>query len=810
MTRTSRAALAALAAAACAAPAPAAPSGYRLPPPEVVRILDAGAPPAVRMSPAGDAVLLVDREQNPPLAVVAEPFLRLAGVRLVAARGAQQHLVYGTGLTVLGLPEGAKTRVALPPGSRIGMPVFAPNGTAFAFTRDLDDRLELWLGDTKTGQVSAVANVRLNDVAGDAMRFSADGRTLWLLTVPEGRGAPPPQPAVPQGPAIEETAGKTAPVATYQDLLRNAHDEDLFEHFARSQVVKLDVASRRGPPVGAPGLYTRLEPSPDGRYLLVARMKRPFSYRVPYRQFPHALEVWDAAGRPVRTVADLPLADQTPRQGVPTGPRHVEWQPMEDAELFWTEALDGGDPMRKVPFRESLKTLRAPFAGEAHEVRQLVNRLVAVDWTPTPGTAVLTEFDRARRWRTTSVVDLDNASTPPRVLFDLSAQDAYKDPGRFVHATSRRGARTILQEGVVAFLSGDGATPDGLVPFLDAIDVSSGEKRRLFRSPDGVLERFVGFPGPSRTKIVTERETPTEPPNLWLRDLAQNTQVKLTDYKDPAPEFAGVKKEILKYQRADGVPLSGTLYLPAGYEGGKKLPCFIWAYPLEYSDASTAGQVRASPNAFTRPQGASPLFFLTQGWAVLMDATMPVVGDPEKMNDTYVDQIVGAAKAAIDALDARGVVDRKKVVVGGHSYGAFMTANLLAHSDLFAAGIARSGAYNRTLTPFGFQSERRSYWEAPDLYAKVSPFTYADRIKTPLLLIHGEADNNSGTFPIQSERLFAAIQGNGGTARLVLLPFEAHGYRARESVLDALAEMLDWGKRWTEAAAGAASGTPAN
>ena len=789
--------LAAAAAALVPCPSSFAVSTYKLPPKEVVEIFDAPVPPQVRLSPAGDAVMLVDVVPDPPLAVVAEPFLRLAGARLVPARGALQHLFYASGLSVLSLPDGQTTRVTVPAGSRLGMPVFSPDGSAFAFTRDTDDQTEVWLGMTKTGRAAALPGVRLDDVAAEALRFSTDSRTLWLLAIPADRGPAPPEPAVPEGPVVEETAGKKAQVATYEDLLKSPRDEELFAHYATSQVLKVDVASRRVSPVGAPGLYARLEPSPDGRYLLVARMKRPFSYHVPYQDFPHALEVWDGAGRVLRTVADLPLADQTPRQGVPTGPRHVEWQPMEEASLFWTEALDGGDPLRKVPFRESLRTIRAPFAGEAREVRQLVNRFVDVEWTVTPGTAIVTEYDRARRWRTTSVIDLDNTSTPPKVLFDLSAQDAYKDPGRFVLATSRRGRRTIVQEGVVAFLAGEGATPAGARPFLDAVDLSTGQTRRLFESPDDALERFVGFLGGGRTKIVTRRETPSEPPNLWLVDLAQHQKKRLTDFKDPAPQFAGVKKEILKYTRADGVPLSGTLYLPAGYESGTRLPCLLWAYPLEYSDAGTAGQVRASPNAFTRPQGASPLFFLTQGWAVLMDATMPVVGDPEKMNDTYVDQITGAAKAAIDALDARGVVDRKKVVVAGHSYGAFMTANLLAHSDLFAAGIARSGAYNRTLTPFGFQSERRTYWEAPETYLRMSPFTYADRIKTPLLLIHGLADNNSGTFPMQSERLYAAIQGNGGTARLVLLPDEAHGYRARESVLDTLAEMLEWGKRWT-------------
>jgi dipeptidyl aminopeptidase/acylaminoacyl peptidase len=770
---------------------------YKLPPKVVVDILDAPGTPILRESPAGDAILLVQVEQNPPLSLVAEPFLRLGGVRLTPNRGTRQHLVYGTGLTLLTLPDGRKTRVELPALSRIGLPVFSPDGTAFAFTRDTEDRTELWTGDAKASKARAHSDVRLNDVLGESMRFSSDGHFLWLLTVPAGRGPAPPEPAVPAGPVIEEAVGKTAQVATFQDLLKSSRDEDLFAYYGASQVVRFDLATGKRTPVGSPGLYESAEPSPDGKYLLVTRLKRPFSYRVPYQAFPRTLEVWDAAGTPLRAVADLPLADQTPRQGVPMGARRMEWQPMEEASLFWVEALDGGDPLKKVPFRESLKTLAAPFADEPREAGKLVHRFRDAEWTSSPGRALLTEFDRDRRWRTTSLVDLGLPGAAPKVLFDLSAQDAYGDPGRFVLATSRRGQRTILMDGDTAWLAGEGASPKGSFPFLDRIDVASGQKSRLFRSDDDAFERFVAFVGSSRSRIVTRRETKAEPTNLWLVDLETKKRTRLTDDKDPAPQLTGMRKEILKYERADKVPLSGTLYLPPLYKEGTRIPCFVWAYPLEYSDADTAGQVRLSPNSFTRLTGASPLFFLTQGWAVLMDATMPVVGDPEHMNDTYIEQIAASAKATIDALDARGVVDRKRVVVGGHSYGAFMTANLLAHTDLFAAGIARSGAYNRSLTPFGFQSERRNYWEATDVYTKVSPFTYANRIKTPLLLIHGEADNNSGTYPIQSERLFAAIQGTGGTARLVILPSEAHGYRARESVLHTLAEMLEWGEKWT-------------
>jgi dipeptidyl aminopeptidase/acylaminoacyl peptidase len=385
-----------------------------------------------------------------------------------------------------------------------------------------------------------------------------------------------------------------------------------------------------------------------------------------------------------------------------------------------------------------------------------------------------------------------------RVLFDLSINDAYKDPGVPVTITRPDGTRIILKEGDSIYLTGQGAAPEGSRPFLDRLDLKTGSKARLFHCGERTFERVFGFVGDSRSITLISHETKTEPANYFTVDLTSQKRTKLTDFRDPAPQLKSLKKELIKYQRDDGVPLSGTLYLPPVYKEGTRLPLFVWAYPLEYSDPATAGQVRSSPYMFTRFLGASELFFVTQGYAVLDNATMPVVGDPETMNNTYVEQISAAARAAIEVLDKKGIIDPKRVGVGGHSYGAFMTANLLAHTDLFAAGIARSGAYNRSLTPFGFQSERRSYWEAVDLYTRMSPFTYANKINEPILLIHGEADNNSGTFPIQSERLFQAIKGNGGTARLVMLPHESHGYIARESVLHVLAEMFDWADRYVK------------
>jgi dipeptidyl aminopeptidase/acylaminoacyl peptidase len=602
---------------------------------------------------------------------------------------------------------------------------------------------------------------------------------------------------VPVGPLVEETAGKASQMATFQDLLRTPHDEAVFEHFAQGQLLVVDPASGQATALGSPGLVADVDPSPDGRYLLVHRGKRPFSTRVPFSYFARTVEVWDATGKPVATIADLPVSDEIPRQGVPTGPREIAWQPLVPATLLWLEALDGGDPTKKVPHRERVMTLAAPFAVASSEVARLRQRFDVLRWTGRPGVALVTEYDRDRRWITTSLVDLA-APASPKVLFDLSANDAYGDPGEPVMETRPSGERVAVQDGDAIYLAGDGASDSGDRPFLDRFSLATLKPERLFRCAEDRSERFLAFTGPSRAQALVRSESKTDPPNLYVVDLASGARRKLTDYRDPTPELTRVTKELVKYARKDGVPLSGTLYLPPGYTPGTRLPALVWAYPLEYSDSATAGQVRGSTHTFPRVTGASPLAFLTQGYAVLMDATMPVVGDPETMNDTYVEQVTLAAEAAIDALDAKGVVDRRRVVVGGHSYGAFMTANLLAHTDLFAAGLARSGAYNRTLTPFGFQSERRSFWEVPELYLRVSPFTYAHKINEPILLIHGEADNNSGTFPIQSERLFQGLRGNGATARYVVLPHESHGYRARESVLHTLAEMIEWADRWAK------------
>jgi dipeptidyl aminopeptidase/acylaminoacyl peptidase len=481
-----------------------------------------------------------------------------------------------------------------------------------------------------------------------------------------------------------------------------------------------------------------------------------------------------------------------PIEGVPTGPRGYSWRPTEAATLVWVEALDGGDTKKKAPVRDVVKMLKAPFTGQPVELMKTEHRFAGMTWGEKNGLVFVRDFDRNRRWSRAFMLNADNPSQQPKIVWDRSTQDRYNDPGNPVMKRLANGRMVIHQTGDEIFLSGQGATPRGDRPFLSRFNLKTLKPEQIFRCDDQSYESFVTLLADDGSKFITSYETQTTPPNYFIRTAGGESKQALTNFPDPTPQLRGVKKQLVRYKRKDGVDLSFTLYLPPGYKAGTPLPTVVWAYPIEFSDAGVAGQVSGSTNRFTTFGGMSHLFFTLMGYAVLDDATMPVIGDPETMNNTYVEQIVASAEAAIDKAVEMGVTDRNRVGVGGHSYGAFMTANLLAHSDVFKAGIARSGAYNRTLTPFGFQSERRPFWEAPEMYFKVSPFMHAHKIKEPILLTHGEVDNNTGTHPIQSDRMYQAIKGNGGNVRYVTLPYESHGYAARESIEHTLWEMITW------------------
>ena len=782
--------------------------GYQKAPQPISDILNAPPTPLVQVSPNGKWLLAADRLANPPISDLAQPMLRLAGLRINPATNGRHHPPRFVRLRLFSTMGSEQAEVAVPRNAYLSVPEWSQDSQRFAFTNTMANGIELWVGQIGPYRAAAIPKVRINAVLGDPVQWMPDGTTLLVQTVPANRGNPPAEPKSPEGPIIQESDGKRAPVRTYEDLLENAHDEDLFDYYAMSQLalVKNGVVT----PVGKPGLFARVEPSPDGKHLLVVRLQRPYSYIVPESEFPRQVEIWDLAGKVEYKVASLPLEEHVPTEGVPLGPRNYQWVPTQPATLLWVDALDGGDPKTKAPFRDKVMMLRAPFTSDPQELVKLEQRFApggggfgggrggsAIEWTEN-GLGLVRDYNRDRRWLRTFIIDLAKPGQQPTPLWERSIRDRYRDPGTPLMRTLANGKRVLRQQGAAIFLVGGGATPKGEFPFLDRFDLETRKSERIFQCSEGHYESVAALLEDDGSRFLTRHESPTEPPNYFIRAANGADKKALTNFPDPAPQLHGITKQLVTYKRADGVNLSFTLYLPANYKQGERLPTIVWAYPLEFNDADTAGQVSGSPYRFTTISGISHLFLITQGYAVLDNATMPVVGDPETMNNTYVEQVVASAKAAIDKAVEMGVTDPERVGVGGHSYGAFMTANLLAHSDLFRAGVARSGAYNRTLTPFGFQSERRTIWEAPEMYIKVSPFMYADKIRHPILLIHGMADDNSGTFPIQSERMYQAIKGNGGIVRYVQLPYEAHGYLARESTEHTLWEMVAWFDKWVK------------
>lgn len=773
-----------------------AQGAYRQPPKEVLDVLHAPAPPATSISPTRDRIALLETQRYPPIAELAEPMLRIAGLRINPVTNAQHRQNYFVGVRLQNIGDGRIANVDLPAGARIVSPQWSPDGRYIAAGNLTPKGVELWFIETATGRATRVPNVFVNTAFGS---FSWESpTTISARLVPANRGpAPQYRDIVPSEPNIQETAGRGGAIQTFQDLLSSPNDERLFDHYASSQPAMIDVKGTVRN-IGPVGIYDNFSPSPDGRYILTSRIERPYSYLFPSFRFPRRVEIWDANGKMIYSVANIPLQDALPIQGVPVGRRSYGWIPTEGATLIWAEALDGGDPRKQAEHRDKLMKLAAPFTAEPTEMLKIQHRYQGRAFGERDGMMLFFDFERDSQHRRIFMTDY-RSPKDVKLISDLNVNDRYNAIGNPITKTLPNGNNVIVQNGDEIFMTGPGASPEGDRPFFRAMNLKTLETREIFRSGTDEYEAFVAMMDDVGMNFITRKESLTEPPNLFMRQVCPPGQIctalayrQLTEFADPSPQLRGITKQLVQYKRDDGVDLSFTLYLPPGYKEGTRLPTVLWAYPLSFTDGDLAGQVTGSTNRFTQMGGSSHLFFLLQGYAVLDDATMPIVGTPETKNDTFIKQIVASAKAAIDKGVEMGVVDPDRVGVGGHSYGAFMTANLMAHSNLFRAGIARSGAYNRTLTPFGFQDERRSFWEATRIYTEVSPFFYANRIKDPILIIHGEADNNTGTYPIQSERLFAAIRGNGGTARLVMLPHESHGYVARESVEHTLYEQMAW------------------
>ncbi|MBM3760336.1 MAG: S9 family peptidase [Acidobacteria bacterium] len=769
-----------------------AQTGYQKPPKEILDVLNAPSTPTPSVNPTRTHVMFLETVRNPTIADLAKPMLRIAGLRIDPANSGPHLTSYAYAPYLQKIDGGQITKLELPAKVALTGLNWSPDGRYFSVVNQTANSLELWVGETATGRVKKIEKAALNASVGDAVDWMPDSRTLLVRLVPASRGKMPELPVAPNSPSIQESSGKAGATRTYQDMLKNPYDEQLFEYFAQSQLALVNVSNGALTPVGKPGLIVSQQPSPDGQHMLVSQIHKPFSYVLPYQQFPREVEVWNRSGLIEFKVASLPLQERIPIGGVATGPRNPNWNPAEAASLYWVEALDGGNPKEKVPNRDRVLVSKAPFKTAPVELAKIQERLAGpLLWSAKGNAVIVNDMEFSKRWLRTLLFDPTKPGTAPKVLNERNMQDRYRNPGQFMTETLPNGQRVLAESGGYLFLEGNGSSPTGDRPFLDRMDPVTGKKERLFHCDADHYETVVALLTDDGSRFLTRRESPTEVPNFFIRD-AKGGMTAFTSFKDPSPQLRGISKQLVKYKRPDGVELSFTLYLPAGYKQGTKLPTVVWAYPVEYDDADTAGQISGSTKRFTTINGYSHLFFLTQGYAILDGATIPIVGSLEVANNTYVEQLTASAKAAIDKAVEMGVTDPDRVGVGGHSYGAFMTANLLAHTDLFRAGIARSGAYNRTLTPFGFQSERRTFWEAQETYLKMSPFMIANRIKEPILLIHGEADNNQGTFPIQSERMFMAIRGNGGTVRYVTLPHESHGYSAKESVEHVLFEMTSW------------------
>jgi dipeptidyl aminopeptidase/acylaminoacyl peptidase len=850
LCRSARCVIAVLFAIAAFAAPSAAQDGYRTPPDAITKILDSPAPPAVSLS-IDRRWLLITTSDIPETAIaeLAEPALYLAGRRFQTL---PRHRIDFEGIrtaTLKPIDGGAEITIPVPDGARLtglqwdrdtkrlayfvmtpermtphifdvatkttraitapGGPIqgrlassggWSKDGKHFLFSSTTREGQALWVADVTAGTAKRLTPPSINYVAGGCMW--TDGRPpAMCLMFPQGRGDEPKTPEAPSGPIVQESYGRAVPARTNTFLLKDQHDEALFDHYMTSQLTAVALDGRLTP-IGTPAVHAMPSVSPDGRYLLTRITHRPYSYQVGMFNFPVKTELWTPSGERVRTVYERPLIEAQPsmRDSTSPGVRSILWRSDEPATLILVEALDEGDPRKDVPKRDRVSILKAPFTGEPQPFVDTEHRFGGITWLA-PNLAILRDFSSQRTRARTWLIDPSqpNGGTP-RPLWDYNTEDRIAAPGNLLYQFDRALDRSVpitSPDGKYYYLTGSGASKDkdGDRPYLDRMEIATGKTERLWQSAPPYYESLVALLDPAATKAIIQRQSPTERSDYYVLDIASKQMARLTNLPDPAPFFSEVKAERITYKRADGVQLSATLYLPPGYDRARdgRLPFLLWAYPQEFMSADAASQVAGSPYQFRRPSRADHLLMLAAGYGLLDNPAMPIVGENGKEpNDTYVPQLVASAQAAIDTLHEMGVGDRSRMAVGGHSYGAFMTANLLAHSDLFRAGIARSGAYNRSLTPFGFQAEPRTYWQATDVYQQMSPFNFAHKIKEPILLIHGTHDNNQGTFPVQSERMFAALKGNGGNVRYVQLPLESHGYAAKESRRHVIWEMVNW------------------
>ena len=772
---------------------------YQQPPNEILNLVDVKLPPRVLMDENKKYMVCIYRDAFKTIKELSEKEMRLGGLRINPKTNIGSRTNYYKDIKIANLRR-KKTvlrRVrGLPTEPRLANFIWSPDQTSIAFTNTTFHGVELWVLNVSGGVVKKLTDANVNANLGDAVNWYQDGKSLLVKLVPGNREEiTDSENVIPLGPRISSNDGKKAQNRTYQDLLKNRIDEHNFEQLALSEIHKVNLYGKKTLWQES-DMYRNISFSPNGEFVMVTKIQKPFSYLVPYSRFPSKTIIYTKSGDTVRTLVEVPLIEDLPKgfMAVRKGKRNFSWRNDKPSSVYYSIALDEGDPENKVSFRDEIFQLDAPFQGAPLSLIKTENRYYKILWC-NDSVAVANDYWWKNRNTKSYLFNPLNPSDEPQIISDRNYQDRYSDPGDFVENRNQYGRYVLaLKNGKIFFL-GDGFTEQGQFPFLDQLNINTLEKKRLYESEYTdrmeTLQRYdIG-----KDELLVRIQSPTDYPNYYFRYLDKNKLDQITQFDNPFKGLQNVYKDVIKYKREDGLDLSATLYLPADYNQNikEKLPMIMWAYPREFKDRSSASQTTQNPNKFTYPYWGSPIYWLTKGYAILDNVSFPILGiEDNEPNDDFRNQLVANAKAAIDAVDSMGFINKERVAIGGHSYGAFMVANLLSHSNLFAAGIARSGAYNRTLTPFGFQSEERNYWEAPEIYYQMSPFMHADKIKTPILLIHGEADNNSGTYPLQSQRYFNALKGLGVTTRLVILPKESHGYRAKESILHLLWEQDQW------------------
>ncbi|QZK89705.1 prolyl oligopeptidase family serine peptidase [Flavobacterium sp. CHNK8] len=768
---------------------------YQKPSSSILTLADYERAPSVSMDTKKEYLLLSYRNTYKSLDDLNQDELRLGGLRINPTTNISSTVTYVNNLKIRKVKDQNEVQVAgLPQNPRISNISWSPNDSKIAFTNTAATGVELWTIDVALATAKKVTEATLNANIGSPFVWMKDNNTLLVKMLPKNRAALlDSKKDLPTGPIISNADGSKSQNRTYPDMLKNMNDEINFENIMTSELYKINLDGTATLFKKA-AMYAGESFSPDGNYLMLTTIQKPFSYIVPLSRFPSKSVVFDKDGNEVKTVNEVPLTEIIPKgfMAVRKGKRNMSWRADKPATLVYVEALDGGDPANKVDFRDEVLLWNAPFTTPATTLVKTPQRFSGIMWG-TENVAVLMDEWYDTRNTKTYLINPAAPEQSPKVIFDRNSQDVYADPGNFETRKNEFNRYVLAIENNKTFLIGAGFTKNGQFPFISEMDLKTLQTKRLYTSSyTDKKEDILEIENLKEGTVLVQIQSKNEYPNYYLRNIKQkNKLTPITTFQNPFESIKNVSKEVIKYTRKDGVQLSGTLYLPVGYDKVKKekMPLLIWAYPAEYKDKNSAGQSTQNPNEFTFPNYGSFVYWVTKGYVVLDDAAFPIIGEgTTEPNDNFITQLVDNAEAAINAVDALGYINRKKVAVGGHSYGAFMTANLLTHSNLFACGIARSGAYNRTLTPFGFQSEQRNYWESPEVYTAMSPFMNAGKMKTPMLLVHGEADNNPGTFTLQTERYFQALKGLGAPARMVILPKEAHGYVAKENILHLLWE----------------------